>query len=266
MQKIYKDKHNREIVFRPYDKQNRYSVDGLKKAGCTSTIDPRFGKDGLMRWAKKIPIDAIDWYYEEIGMPIDERTALINKIREKVDKLSFKDAEIGNMMHSLCEDYINKKKVPMPTTEPLKNMFQRFKDWWDKKNFEVVETEKTFYSQELDSCGTVDCIVKTKDNKFMLLDFKTSKTIDYANYAVQISAYKKMIEDSSDYKISFMGLVHINKLKDMPIIFRKLKPKKKYLNAYKACEFLTKFEKEYSKELTEYKKKQKTRRKNATKK
>lgn len=265
--KIYKDKHNNEIVFRPYDKKNRYSVNGNPKSGCTSTIEPRFGKDGLVRWAKRIPIDAIEWQLKDDGMAIDKINEYINKIKQKVDKLSFQDAETGTMMHSLCEDYINKKKVPMPESEPLKNMFQRFKIWWDSKDFEVIETEKTYYSEELDSCGTVDCIVKSKKwgNKLAVLDFKTSKTIDYSNYAIQIGAYKKMIEDSSDYKISYMGLVHIPKLKDMPITFRRLKPQKRYIQAYKACEFLKNFEKQYSSDLSAYKKKQKEK-KNVSKK
>lgn len=257
--KIYKDKKNREIVFRPYDKKNRYSVNGETKAGCTSTIDPRFGKEGLVGWAKKIPIDAIEWQLKDDGMPIDKRTEYINKIKEKVNKLSFKDAETGTMMHDIIADYINEKKVPMPETEPLKNMFERFKTWWDKKEFIVLATERTFYSEELDSCGTVDCLVKTKDNKLIVIDFKTSKTIDYPNYAIQVSAYKKMIEDGSDYKIDYMGLVHISKLKDLPITFRKLKPKKKYIEVYRACEFLTKFEKEYKQDLSDYKKKLKTK-------
>ena len=60
-------------------------------------------------------------------MPIDERTELINKIKEKVDKLSFKDAEIGSMMHSLCEDYINKKKFPCLNQNHLKICFKDLK-------------------------------------------------------------------------------------------------------------------------------------------
>ena len=247
------DKHKNKIDFNPYDKKHRYKVNDETKTGCTSIIDPRFGKAGLMGWAKGLPFKAIQWQMEDEGKPIDEINAYIKKLKIKVDELSIKDAETGTMMHKLCEEYITGKKPVAPTTEPLKTMFPKFTQWWDNMKIEVIETEKTYYSEELDACGTVDLICKM-NGKLGLLDFKTSKTIDYPNYVVQLSAYRKMIMDSTDYKIEFLGLVNIPKDAGLPINFRKIKVKNDYLKAFKLCKQLLDFENDYSKQLSDWKK------------
>ena len=247
------DKNGNTLEFNPYEKKYRYKVNGEVKTGCTSIIDPRFGKAGLMGWAKKLPIEALKWQMRDDGKPIDEIEAYISKLKTKVDELSIKDANIGTMMHTLCEDYITGKKPVAPTTEPLKTMFPKFTQWWDNMKIEVIETEKTYYSEELDACGTVDLICKM-NGKIGLIDFKTSKSIDYSNYVIQLSAYRKMIMDSTDYKIEFLGLVNIPKDAGLPINFRKIKVKNDYLQAFKLCKQLLDFENDYSKQLSDWKK------------
>jgi len=195
----------------------------------------------------------VDISIQEDKKPIDEIEAYISKLKIKVAELSIKDANIGTMMHTLCEDYILGKNPVAPTSEPLKTMFPKFTEWWDNMNIEVIETEKTYYSQELDTCGTVDLICKM-NGKLGLIDFKTSKSIDYSNYPVQISAYRKMIMDSTDYKIEFLGLINIPKDKGLPINFRKIKVKNDYLKAFKLCKQLLEFENDYAKQLSDWKK------------
>ena len=251
--KISIDKHGNEIEFNPNEKKYRYKVNGEVKTGCTSVIDPRFGKAGIVGWAKKLPLEALRWQMQEDKKPIDEIEAYISKLKIKVAELSIKDANIGTMMHTLCEDYILGKNPVAPTSEPLKTMFPKFTEWWDNMNIEVIETEKTYYSQELDTCGTVDLICKM-NGKLGLIDFKTSKSIDYSNYPVQISAYRKMIMDSTDYKIEFLGLINIPKDKGLPINFRKIKVKNDYLKAFKLCKQLLEFENDYAKQLSDWKK------------
>jgi len=46
------DKHNNTIIFRPDSKTYRYEVNGDTKRGVTTLISARFGKNGLIGWAK----------------------------------------------------------------------------------------------------------------------------------------------------------------------------------------------------------------------
>ena len=257
--KVYKDKHDNIIKFNPYEKKRRYEVNGEIMNGCTSIIDPRFGKDGLVGWAKKKPIEAVEWQMSDDGYAIDEINKYTSSLKDKVKELSERDAKTGTMMHQLCEDLMHKKKIVIPKSEPLKTMFKKFKVWWGKMKYEVIHTERTFYSEELQSCGTVDLICK-KNGKYGIIDFKTSKTIEYANYPVQLFAYKKMVEDSTNLKIEFLGLLNIPKDKEAPISFMSFNvDDQDYLEAFKLCLKLKEFEKQHSVKLKEWKRKLKTK-------
>ena len=58
--------------------------------------------------------------------------------------------DIGTNMHKMAEDYINKKEIIQQSTEHLKTMIDKFTKWRAKKGFEIIETKKTDYYQELE--------------------------------------------------------------------------------------------------------------------
>ena len=247
------DKNGNHIVFRPFEKQYRYEVNGEPKKGVTTTISGRFGANGLIRWAKKLPLDALTWQLKDDGQPIDYNTNFVEKIEDKVRKLENENSTIGTMMHTLCNQYINNKKPAYPNTEPLKSMFSKFTKWWDKKEYKVLASEQTCYSVDLDCCGTFDVIIKNKKGKIILLDFKTNKDI-YSNVPVQIAAYKKLIEDSNNIKIDMYGVVHIPKDK-RAITLDIYTDKPSYLKAFKACQFLDRYDQSFLKRKRELTKK-----------
>jgi len=250
------DKNKNLIEFRPYDKRYRYKVNGETKRGVTTLISARFGKNGLMGWAKKLPITALEWQLESEGKSKDYIFNFVSNLQKKVAELEIKDANTGTLMHSYCEDYINGKKVVPPTTEPLITMFGKFTKWWDSKGYKVLATEQTCYSQDLDVCGTFDVIVKDKKGKTILLDFKTSKAF-YPDQPIQIATYKKLIEDSTNLKIDSYGIVNIPKEPLQEISLRMYEPKPSYLRGFKACKFLDTFERDFLKRDKEYNKQKK---------
>jgi len=238
------DKNNNLIIFRPNDKRYRYEVNGETKKGVTTLISARFGKDGLIGWAKKLPIEAIIWKLTDAGKSKDYIQSYVDDIKKKLAELEIKDATTGTLMHSYCEDYINGKKVVPPTTEPLISMYGKFTEWWDRQQLKVLATEQTCYSEELDVCGTFDAVVQNKKGKTILLDFKTSKKF-YPDQPIQIATYKKLIEDSTNLKIDSYGIVKIPKEKFEGISFRLYEPKSIYLKGFKACKFLAKYEQDF---------------------
>ena len=245
-----KDKHNNIIEFNPKGKSARYKVNGVKKKGVTSIIGERFGKGALMWWSKENVFLAIERYLKYQKKPVDEIQQFLDDIKYRVKTLEEDARNIGTNTHSLCEDYILGKEVITPTTEPLKTMFNKFKKFWDRKKIEVLETEKTYYSSELDVCGTLDCLVKYK-GKFGILDFKTSKDF-YPDMPIQIHTYKKLVEDSTDLKIEFLAVINIPKepVKDVTMRIFQIKPK--YLKGFKACKYLNSIEEDFKKRNLEY--------------
>ena len=247
-----KDKHGNEIDFSPNSRSARYKVNGEIKQGVTTIIGERFGKKPLMWWSKENVFLAIERYLKYQKKPVDEIQQFLDDIKYRVKTLEEDARNIGTNTHSLCEDYILGKEVITPTTEPLKTMFQKFKKFWDSKKIKVVETEKTYYSKELDVCGTLDCLVKYK-GKIGILDFKTSKDF-YIDMPIQIHTYRKLVEDSTNLKVEFLAVINIPKEPVKKVEMRIFDIKPKYLKGFKACKYLLSLEKDFNKRKEEYNK------------
>ena len=241
-----KDKHGNQIEFNPKGRGARYTVNGLRKKGVTTIIGERFGKGALMWWAENCVYEALGQMLKHNKKPVDEIQQNMDDLKYRVKSIKENAMHIGTNMHSLAEDYILGKEVITPTSEPLKTMFGKFKKFWDKKKIKVIETEKTYYSKELDVCGTLDCLVKYK-GKIGILDFILNK-------AIQIHTYKKLVEDSTDLKIEFLAVINISKepVKDVSMRIFQIKPK--YLKGFKACKYLNSLEEDFRQRNLEYNK------------
>jgi len=247
-----KDKHGNLIEFNPKGKGARYKVNSQKKKGVTTIISERFGKGGLMWWSENCVYEAYEQMLKYKKKSVDIIQQDLDDLKYRTKQIKENAMHIGTNMHSLAEDYITGKEVITPTTEPLKKMFTDFKKFWDSKKIKVIETEKTYYSKELDICGTLDCLVKYK-GKIGILDFKTSKDF-YPDMPIQIHTYKKLVEDSTDLKVEFLAVINIPKepVKDVEMRIFQIKPK--YLKGFKACKYLNSLEEDFKQRNLEYNK------------
>ena len=247
-----KDKHGNQIEFNPKARGARYTVNGLKKKGVTTIISERFGKGALMWWAENCVFEALQQLMKHEKKPVDEIQKIVDALRYRVKTIKEEAMHIGTNMHTLAEDYITGKEVIAPNSEPLKTMFAKFKKFWDSKKMKVVATETTYYSKELDVCGTLDCLVKYK-GKIGILDFKTSKDF-YPDMPIQIHTYKKLVEDSSNLKVEFLAVINIPKepVKDVEMRIFQMKPK--YLKGFKACKYLNNLEEDFKQRNLQYNK------------
>lgn len=136
----------------------------------------------------------------------------------------------GTEFHYYVSKYLEEgKKFPFIT--PIEKEIEQFHQFWDEKNasrYEVAANEQVIYDEELELAGTVDCIVRNKnDGKFYLLDWKTNKTIrhyniyekmlpplehldncEYTKYSLQTSIYKAMLHRHFGDFIEGCYLVH----------------------------------------------------------
>ena len=247
-----KDKHGNQIEFNPKARGARYTVNGLKKKGVTTIISERFGKSALMYWSENCVYEALKQLMKHNKKPVDEIQQFEDELKYRVKQIKESAMHIGTNMHSLCEDYINGKEVIRPTSEPLRTMFDKFKKFWDSKKIKVLATEKTYYSKELDSCGTLDTLAEYK-KKIGILDFKTSKGF-YPDMPIQVHTYKKLVEDSTDLKVEFLAIINIPKepAKDVEMRIFQIKPK--YLKAFKACKYLNSLEEDFKQRDLKYNK------------
>ena len=258
------DKNDNLIEFRPKEKFKRYTVNGEIKKGMTTTIGDRF-KGGLLTWKQNVVFEAMGQVFRKEKLPIDLISKYEKLIQARVKEIEDSASIIGSNFHEIAEAYAKGENPPEPQTEPLVTMFTKFKTFWDASGYKIVHTEMPVYSKDLDIAGTFDLIItkdKWKDKEgnqqYALVDMKTSKDF-YVDQVLQIHGYKKLIEDSLDIKISKLGVLNIPKEPNKNIEMRWYKQRSMFLNAVKACHYLTKAQLKYN-ELEKERKKQKTKR------
>jgi hypothetical protein len=132
---------------------------------------------GLLYWANSIGLKGISYskYMKEVG-------------------------NIGTNVHELAQCFIEGLEFSIPKDdEVVINCFNKFLMWWESfqsDDFEVIFCEQSFTSK-----------------KFVLVDFKTSKSI-YSDYIVQGSAYREMIREKYNYDISKFVVARFGKESD----------------------------------------------------
>lgn len=152
--------------------------------------------DALMYWAWKLGKEGVDFR--------DRNKTAIG---------------IGHLAHKMAEDFIRKlalethkgveyEEAVYRTAEYIRMMttaddshvlakakvaFEAFVEWIEMTRATIVATEVPLVSQELQTGGTLDAILKVND-KLYIGDWKTSGGL-YADYLCQIATYKLLWEE-----------------------------------------------------------------------
>jgi PD-(D/E)XK nuclease superfamily len=115
---------------------------------------------------------------------------------EEANKISRKAASRGTNMHSICETYLNNKKVMGVMPDALE-MFNSIKPFLNRIN-NIHYQEQALWSVKIGMAGRVDCIGEF-DGVLSVIDFKTSSRIkkkeDIDSYFAQCVAYACMYEE-----------------------------------------------------------------------
>lgn len=135
------------------------------------------------------------------------------------NKISGAATSRGTAMHTLCEDYLNNKKVVLKHPG-AHEMFLSIKPALNRIN-NIHYQEQAFWSERLGMAGRCDCIAEF-DGVLSSIDFKTSKKVksheDIEDYFWQTTAYALMYEEHIGVPIE--QLVIIMAVEDgQPLIF-----------------------------------------------
>ena len=117
-------------------------------------------------------------------------------------------AERGTAVHNAIENYV---KFGIKDIAPeYKGYFIAFENWWKENNPICLATECRTYHKLLRYAGTADMPV-VLGSKRILVDFKTSATVNKMLTGVQLEAYAKAYES---HQISFDGKAVLHLTKD----------------------------------------------------
>lgn len=115
---------------------------------------------------------------------------------EEANRISRQASSRGTNLHSICEDYLNNKKI-LSVMPDAKEMFVSIKPLLNRIN-NIHYQEQALWSVKIGLAGRVDCIAEF-DGKLSVIDFKTSRRIkskeDIDDYFAQCTAYALMYEE-----------------------------------------------------------------------
>ncbi len=137
---------------------------------------------------------------------------------ERADQIVNEACNIGTHLHKLFEDLLTNKYTPEPTTEEEKRallMFNRSKAKLQRIVQEVLYMEEPVYSSKFRIAGRFDLLCKSKQGKFVLLDYKntrsTKKREDIHSYQLQLAFYDLMIEETLGIKVDEHKIFMVNR-------------------------------------------------------
>ena len=151
--------------------------------------------------------------------------------------------DIGKVVHGYIEEVIEwslgelNEMPEMPEDEAAVNSIQAFGKWVRENDVEWVATEERIYSKKYKYAGTVDAVAMI-DDKFSVIDFKTSKQI-YKSYKLQVYAYKQAIEEMYGEEVESCWILRFDKATGK---FQAKEIKEDYLPAFiKGLEFFSEY-------------------------
>jgi hypothetical protein len=152
------------------------------------------------------PNEAIERWREAVGF-------------EEAQAITRRSAARGTVVHQMCEDYLNGKKV-----QPLifdMEMFDQLKPELNEISH-VYGLELPLYSDKLKTCGTSDCVGVYKGMR-AIIDFKTSNHVkhreDISSYFMQCAAYAIMFEELYNISIPYLVIIMTIEASNHPVVF-----------------------------------------------
>lgn len=121
-------------------------------------------------------------------------------------------AEKGTNIHFDIEQYIKTGWKPTLTeeNEGYLNAFSKAYEEIKNKNFVDFRSELRIFSPTYLYAGTLDLLLIDKNKDSIIVDFKTTSSIHEKLWSVQLTGYKKIIEEAG-IKVREMYVLHLSK-------------------------------------------------------
>lgn len=170
---------------------------------------------------------------EKISKAVAKKTGQTPK---KILQQWNKQTKHGTHIHNLIEQHLTKQNLTSKQKEEIKQAIQFFKE---NKQYEIITVETRIFSKKHKLAGTVDLILKNKENqKLYLADWKTSKKPIQKNkaykkakkpfnylpnnkfhkFSMQLSLYQVMLKHQYNIQIYDTILLHIPQTQPYNII------------------------------------------------
>lgn len=132
---------------------------------------------------------------------------------KRSDEIKTVAGDFGGAVHAGIEAVCSDSQIPSYANDKIRAAVENFKQWAAKNIEEWVAFEKAAYHDDLRYAGTVDAFARLKNGKLVLIDFKTSRKVNW-EYYLQTVAYARAqrYEDNVVQPQDIQGIiiVHLN--------------------------------------------------------
>lgn len=190
--------------------------DGSEVPGVSTVLKILNKGEGLMHWAWDLGRKGEDY----------------RKVRDN-------SADIGSLAHFMVECELRGEVADLSEFSPADqekaaNCFKLAMGYIERERFTNIGQEVQLVSEQHGYGGTLDAPCLDRDGKYVLLDWKTSKSI-YDEYLLQVSAYRELWnENHPDKQITRSIIVRIGKNGDGDFETREVFNHDKQFDAFKA--------------------------------
>lgn len=163
----------------------------------TTILGQIVAKPALMNWYNKMGREAVAEHLTSVVGQTLTPEILELALREagsRPEKSKQEAASLGIKAHELISTYINKRieedsssYVDVP--DDLNSVWDAFMEWERESDIKkYLKTEFACFSTSYKYAGSIDALAQTSSGKFMVIDWKTSKSL-YPEHALQVTAY-----------------------------------------------------------------------------
>ena len=188
--------------------KKRYEVDGVEYPSVTQIINQLDKSEGLLPWASRCAVDYICNNLANLSGEILDQAVLAYKTVNGEAK------DIGTAVHDLIE----KNVVPVVDEvqyDEIYTAFCAYQSWRDEHIDEFLMTEQFFYDKYCCFAGTLDAVVRMKDGRILVIDYKTSNGF-YDGYDLQLAAYRYLYENTTGGRIDGQAILRLDKKTGKP--------------------------------------------------
>ncbi len=217
-----------------------YQVEGHDEPfPSVTTVLNVIAKPALIPWARNVALEKVkETLYEhlESGSPVIDSLwvdTIIEQARHRPDQVRDAAADFGTQAHVLLEQHIQglEPEIPPEFVQVLDN----FTTWRRRERLDIHLAETMVYSAKYRYAGTMDALAYRGD-LLVALDWKTSNGL-YPEYALQVAAYAKAMEEMGGKPVSEAWVVRLGK-REPDFEPRKVVDLDAAFNAFRAALFL----------------------------
>lgn len=157
-----------------------YELDGALLPR-VSTILQTLAKPGLEQWRQRIGL-------------------------EEAKRISQEAMTLGTAIHAATEAW--DRDAELPADDTLRPYVDAYRTWRAQHVAEVVAIERVVWSPSLRAAGTLDRLYLMRDNRTLLGDIKSGKTVDGVT-RLQTIAYAGMLEEIAGIRVDGRCVIHL---------------------------------------------------------